>query len=53
MDDVRTVCDMLLALLITEAIARPIARQIGKTAFRRLDKRLPWIPNWLHTPEDQ
>lgn len=35
------------ALVVMEALVKPIARQTGRWVLYNLDHRFPFIPNWL------
>ena len=48
-DDLRGVLDALLAITISEALAKPIARRFGRWILAHADRHWHWIPDWLHT----
>lgn len=41
-----------IALMVMEALIKPIARQTGKWLLHRLDHHFPLIPNWLSGHRD-
>jgi len=43
-----------LALMVMEALVKPIATKTGKWLLHKLDHKLPWIPDWLsgHDPSE-
>lgn len=41
-----------LALMLTEALVKPIASRLGKWLLHRLDHLLPAIPDWLSGHSD-
>lgn len=37
-----------VGVMVAEVIVKPVAVRVGQWLIRTIDKRVGWIPNWLH-----
>jgi hypothetical protein len=48
MTDLNITLDTFIALVVMEAIAKPLAIRVGRWLLAHADRVAPWIPDWLH-----
>ena len=46
--DVRAALDAFAALVVMEAMVKPVAIATGRWLLARADRVAPWIPDWLY-----
>lgn len=51
-EDLRSIIDVMVALAVTEVIAKPVASRVGRSLLRWLDGHVDWVPDWLHSKQD-
>ena len=56
-EDIRLTIDTaigaFIALVLSESLVKPIAQRVGKHLLEKLDSKLKFIPNWLHTDAEK
>jgi hypothetical protein len=50
--DLSITLDAFFALIVMEAIAKPLAIRVGRWLLAHADQVAPWIPDWLHQGSD-
>lgn len=48
--DLRNIADAFLALILMEALVKPIAIALGKAILARVDQITKVVPDWLYRP---
>lgn len=48
MTDLSITLDTFIALIVMEAVAKPLAIRVGRWLLAHADQVAPWIPDWLH-----
>jgi hypothetical protein len=48
MTDLSITLDTFIALIVMEAIAKPLAIRVGRWLLAHADQVAPWIPNFLY-----
>ena len=47
-DDLRTIADAFAALVIMEALVKPLAIAVGRWLLARVDRIANVVPDWLY-----
>ena len=48
MTDLSITLDTFIALIVMEAVAKPLAIKVGRWLLAHADQVAPWIPDWLY-----